>query len=213
MESNNGLEPRVMVQAQDHRPLPGHSRTTFEDLAMPLLGSLYNFAHWLAQNREDAEDLVQETFVKALRGFGSFRPETNFRAWIFQILRNTYLPSQSRLDRRKTVALDPDETLLELPRTIGTAESVLIERADAHLVLHAIAILPPAFREVVLLCDVEEMSYKEIAEVLSIPIGTVMSRLTRARKAVRGALGVTTRVTRASRNGEVPRGAGIEVQR
>jgi RNA polymerase sigma-70 factor (ECF subfamily) len=96
---------------------------------------------------------------------------------------------------------------------MGTAESVLIERADAHLVLHAIDMLPPAFREVVLLCDVEEMSYKEIAEVLSIPIGTVMSRLTRARKAVRGALAVTTRVTRASRNGEVPCGAGIEVQR
>jgi RNA polymerase sigma-70 factor, ECF subfamily len=71
------------------------------------------------------------------------------------------------------------------------------------LVLHAIDMLPPAFREVVLLCDVEEMSYKEIAEVLSIPVGTVMSRLARARKAVRGALAVTTRVTRASQNGEV----------
>jgi hypothetical protein len=65
MESNNGFEPRVLVQAQDHTPTHGHSRTTFEDLAMPLFGSLYNFAHWLAQNREDAEDLVQETFVKA----------------------------------------------------------------------------------------------------------------------------------------------------
>ena len=214
MESNNGFEPRVLVQAQDHTPTHGHSRTTFEDLAMPLFGSLYNFAHWLAQNREDAEDLVQETFVKALRGFDSFRPETNFRAWIFQILRNTFLSSQSRLDRRKTVALDPDETLLELPGTMGTAESVLIERADAHLVLHAIDMLPPAFREVVLLlCDVEEMSYKEIAEVLSVPIGTVMSRLTRARKAVRGALAVTTRVALASRNGEVPRAAATEVQR
>jgi RNA polymerase sigma factor (sigma-70 family) len=156
--------------------------------------------------------LVQETFVKALRSFGSFRPETNFRAWIFQILRNTFLSSQSRLDRRKTVALGPDETLLELPGTMGTAESVLIERADARLVLHAIDILPPAFREVVLLCDVEEMSYKEIAEVLSIPIGTVMSRLTRARKAIRGALAVTTRVTRASRNGDVARATGIRVQ-
>jgi RNA polymerase sigma factor (sigma-70 family) len=212
MENNNGFEPRLLVQAQDHTPSHGHARTTFEELAMPLFGSLYNFAHWLAQNREDAEDLVQETFVKALRGFSSFRPETNFRAWIFQILRNTFLSSQSRLDRRKTVALDPDETLLELPGTMGTAESVLIERADAHLVLHAIDQLPPAFREVLLLCDVEEMSYKEVAEVLSIPIGTVMSRLTRARKAVRGALAVTTRVTRAGRNGEVPRAAGIEVQ-
>jgi len=194
MESSNRFEPRVMVQAQDHIPLHSHFRTTFEELAMPLFGSLYNFAHWLAQNREDAEDLVQETFVKALRGFGYLRPETNFRAWIFQILRNTFLSSQSRVDRRKTVALDLDETLLELPGRIGTAESILIERADAHLVLHAIHNLAPVFREVLLLCDVEEMSYKEIAEVLSIPIGTVMSRLTRARKAVREALAVTTRV-------------------
>jgi RNA polymerase sigma factor (sigma-70 family) len=212
MESNKRFEPRVMVQAQDHIPLHSHSRTTFEELAMPLFGSLYNFAHWLTQNHEDAEDLVQETFIKALRGFGSFRPETNFRAWIFQILRNTFLSSQSRVDRRQTVALDPDEPLLELPGTIATAESILIERADAHLVLHAIDKLPPVFREVLLLCDVEEMSYKEIAEVLSIPIGTVMSRLTRARRAVRGALVVTTRVTRASRNGEA-RAAATEVQR
>jgi RNA polymerase sigma factor (sigma-70 family) len=212
MERNNGFEPRALVQAQDHTPIHGHSRSTFEELAMPLFGSLYNFAHWLAQNREDAEDLVQETFVKALRSFGSFRPETNFRAWIFQILRNTFLSSQSRLDRRKTVALDPDETLLEVPGTMGTAESVLIERADARLVLHAIDILPPAFREIVLLCDVEEMSYKEIAEVLSIPIGTVMSRLTRARKAIRGALAVATRVTRASRTGDVGHATGVRVQ-
>jgi len=212
MESNNGFEPRVLVQAQDHTPIHGHSRTTFEELAMPLFCSLYNFAHWLAQNREDAEDVVQETFVKALRGFGSFRPETNFRAWIFQILRNTFLSSQSRLDRRKTVALDPDETLLELPGTMGTAESVLIERADAHLVMQAIDKLPPAFREVLLLCDVEEMSYKEIAEILLIPMGTVMSRLTRARKAVREALAITTRVALASRNGEVVCATGIRVQ-
>jgi RNA polymerase sigma-70 factor (ECF subfamily) len=211
MESNNGFERRVMVQAQDQTPLHNHSQTTFEELAMPLFGPLYNFAHWLAQNREDAEDLVQETFVKALRGFGSFQPETNFRAWIFQILRNTFLSSQSRLARRKTVPLDPDETSLELSEAMGTAESSLIERADADLVLRAISHLSPAFREVLLLCDVEEMSYKEIAEALSVPIGTVMSRLTRARKAVRGALAVSTRVTRAGRNSEVARETGIRV--
>ena len=212
LESNNLFGPQVIAQAGSHSPLHNHSQTTFEELAMPLFGSLYNFAHWLAQNREDAEDLVQETFVKALRGFGSFRPETNFRAWIFQILRNTFLSAQSRLDRRKTVALDPDETFLELPGTMGTVESVLIQRADAHLVLQAIDKLPPAFREVLLLCDVEEMSYKEIAEILLIPIGTVMSRLTRARKAVREALAVTTRVALASRNGEVACATGIRVQ-
>jgi RNA polymerase sigma-70 factor (ECF subfamily) len=212
MESNNEFEPRVMVQAQDQTPLHSYSRTTFEELAMPLFGSLYNFAHWLAQTREDAEDLVQETFVKALRGYGSFQPETNFRAWIFQILRNTFLSSQSRLERRKTARLDPDETSLELSGAMGTAESSLIERADADLVLHEINQLLPAFREVLLLCDVEEMSYKEIAEVLSIPIGTVMSRLTRARKAVREALAVTTRVRLASRNSEVASGTEMTAQ-
>jgi RNA polymerase sigma factor (sigma-70 family) len=160
---------------------------------MPLSGSLYDFAHWLARNREDAEDLVQETFVKISRGYGSFQPETNFRAWIFQILRNAFLSSQSRLERRKTVPLDPDETSLELSGAMGTAESSLIERADADLVLHEINQFPPAFREVLLLCDVEEMSYKEIAEVL------------------REALAVTTRVALASRNGEVARETGIRV--
>jgi RNA polymerase sigma-70 factor (ECF subfamily) len=95
---------------------------------------------------------------------------------------------------------------------MSTAESLLIERADADSVLHAISQLPPALREVLLLCDVEEMSYKEIAEVLSIPIGTVMSRLTRAKKAVRGARAPPTRVARASRNGELSRGTGMKAR-
>src|SRR6201987_4894650 len=132
MESNNGFEPRVLVQAQDHTPIYGHSRTTFEELAVPLFGSLYNFAHWLAQNREDTEDLVQETFVKALRSFGSFRPETNFRAWIFQILRNTFLSSQSTWDPRESVGLDPDDALLELAGPMATADSCRIERPDSR---------------------------------------------------------------------------------
>jgi RNA polymerase sigma-70 factor, ECF subfamily len=212
MESSNASGQTVMAQTGSHSPLPSHSLTTFEELAMPLFGSLYNFAHWLAQNREDAEDLVQETFVKALRGFGSFELGTNFRAWIFQILRNTFLSSQSRSERRRMVALDPDETSLERSATMGTAESFLIERAEADTVLDAINQLPTAFREVLLLCDVEEMSYKEIAEVLSIPIGTVMSRLTRARKAVRGALVVAPPIARAGRNREVLRGTRIQAQ-
>ena len=161
----------------------------FEDLAMPLFDSLYNFAHWLTQNREGAEDLVQETYLKALRGFKSFQAGTNFRAWIFQILKNTLLSSRSRLERRMTVSLTSDEDdSFEPVSTCATAESVLIQRSDTESVRHAIERLPAHFREVLLLCDVEEMSYREIAEVLSIPIGTVMSRLSRARKAVRDAL-------------------------
>jgi RNA polymerase sigma factor (sigma-70 family) len=154
----------------------------FEELAMPLFPSLYNFARWLAQNPNDAEDLVQETYLKALRSFSSFEPGTNFRAWIFQILRNTFLGSRSKLEWRMTQMMDGDE---DLPVTSATPESLLIGRSDVHAVRWAIEQLPVIFREVILLSDVEEASYREIAEILSIPMGTVMSRLARARKTVR----------------------------
>src|ERR1700692_5056896 len=90
--------------SQVDQPLAG-----FEELAMPLFDSLYNFARWLAQNSNDAEDLVQETYMKALRSFASFQPGSNFRAWIFQILRNTFLSSRSTLGRRMTVAMEAEE--------------------------------------------------------------------------------------------------------
>jgi RNA polymerase sigma-70 factor (ECF subfamily) len=157
----------------------------FEELAMPLFHSLYNFARWLAQNPNDAEDLVQETYLKALRSFGSFEPGTNFRAWIFQILKNTFLGSRSKLEWRMTEAMDGEE---DLPAASATPESLLIGRSDAEAVRSAIEQLPVIFREVILLCDVEEASYREIAEILSIPMGTVMSRLARARRTVREAL-------------------------
>jgi RNA polymerase sigma factor (sigma-70 family) len=160
----------------------------FEELAMPLFDSLYNFARWLVQNSNDAEDLVQETYLKALRSFASFQPGTNFRAWIFQILRNSFLSSRSRLERRMTVALDPEEGGPELAADTETPETILMHRSDSQLVQRAIEDLPVHYRETLLLCEVEEMSYQEIAEVLSIPIGTVMSRLARARKAVRQSL-------------------------
>jgi RNA polymerase sigma factor (sigma-70 family) len=82
--------------------------SVFEDLALPLLPALYNVAHWLTRNASDAEDLVQETFLKSLRGFAGFEPESNFQAWIFRILRNTYLTSRSGLAARRTVALEDE---------------------------------------------------------------------------------------------------------
>jgi RNA polymerase sigma-70 factor, ECF subfamily len=157
---------------------------TFEQLAIPLFDSLYNFAHWLTQNREEAEDLVQETYVKALKGFASFQPGTNFRAWIFRILRNTFFTSRTGLAAARTTAMD-DEALEELSVTQATPESLLLERANEQDVQAALEALPVAFREVLLLCEVEEMSYQEISETLMIPVGTVMSRLSRARKALR----------------------------
>src|ERR1700731_2808373 len=90
-------------------PLNVQPTASFEELAMPLLDSLYNFARWIARDSDDAEDLVQETYLKALRSFASFQPGTNFRAWIFQILRNTFLSSRTKFERRMTEALDSDE--------------------------------------------------------------------------------------------------------
>ncbi len=155
---------------------------SFEDLALPLFDRLYNFAHWLTHNREEAEDLVQETYVKALKGFSSFKPGTNFRAWMYRILHNTFLTSRTGLKVTMTEALDDDEGGNDLAVDPQTPETILLERASAELLQSAIEELPVHFREALLLCDVEEMSYQDISEALAIPIGTVMSRLSRARK-------------------------------
>ena len=186
-----GFGPQGMVRfgtssSQDEKSLAG-----FEELAMPLFDSLYNFARWIAHDSDDAEDLVQETYLKALRSFASFQPGTNFRAWIFQILRNTFLSSRTKFERRMTEALDSDEVEPELAVDTETPETILINRSDSQLLQRAIDDLPVHYRETLLLCEVEEMSYQEIAQILSIPIGTVMSRLARARKAVRESLGST----------------------
>lgn len=165
------------------------SSLSFEELALPLFDSVYNFAHWLAQNQADAEDLVQETYLKALRGFTSFQPGTNFRAWIFQILKNTFLSSRARTQRRGTVTFGSEDELPERPANSVNVESILLERSRLDAVQSAIQRLPVNFREALLLCDVEEASYRDITEILSIPIGTVMSRLARARKAVRESVG------------------------
>ncbi len=162
----------------------GLDNKDFEKLAVPLLDGLYNFACWLSGDPDEARDLVQETFLKSLRGFASFREGTNFRAWMFRILRNTFLTSRTGLERRNTRQED-EEGFEESAVTQETPELALIRRADTELVQAAIAQLAPAFQEVVLLADMEEMKYQEIAEALDIPIGTVMSRLARARRQVR----------------------------
>ncbi len=159
---------------------------TFEDLAIPLFDQLYNFARWLTQDTAEAEDLVQETYAKALRGFSTFQAGTNFRAWIYRILRNSFLSSKTGL--RTTVVFDEDDPENLPSEDTPTPESLLISRATRETVQQALEELPVHFREILLLCEVEEMSYQEIAETLAIPTGTVMSRLSRARKALRGLL-------------------------
>jgi RNA polymerase sigma-70 factor, ECF subfamily len=165
---------------------------TFEGLAMPLFNSLYNLARWLTCNREDAEDLVQETYVKGLKGFRSFQHGTNFRAWMYRILRNTFLTSRTTLQGKMTVPLEQQDDAPELAVTKETPETILVDYSNRELLRGAIEELPVHFREVILLCDLEEMSYREIAEALSIPMGTVMSRLARARSTLR------TRVSQAA---------------
>jgi RNA polymerase sigma-70 factor, ECF subfamily len=163
------------------------SPASFEQLALPLFGRLYNFAHWLAQNREEAEDLVQETYVKALKGFSSFEAGTNFKAWMFRILRNTFLNSRTGL-KAASVQLELSDDDPSLPVEHQTPETILIDRSSEQIVQEAIADLAVPYREVLLLCEVEEMSYQEIATALAIPVGTVMSRLARARRALRDAV-------------------------
>lgn len=157
---------------------------------MPLFARLYNFAHWLTQDRASAEDLVQETYMKALRGFSSFQQGTNFRAWIYKILRNTFLTTQAGLKVSASVSLDSEEEKVVEPSAADTPESVLLARVEQEMIQQALEELPLKFREIILLCDSEEMSYQEIADTLSVPIGTVMSRLSRARKAMRELLTV-----------------------
>ena len=154
----------------------------FAALALPLLAQLYNFAHWLAGSREEAEDLVQEAYLKALKGFSSFTAGTNFRAWMYRILRNTFLTSRTGL--KPTVSLADENDTLE-PEASDTPESLLLARMDAEQIRLALGRLAVPQREIILLSDVEELSYREIAEMLGVPIGTVMSRLSRARRALR----------------------------
>ena len=162
-----------------------HSSAAFEELALPLLPSLYNHAHWLTRDPVEAEDLTQEAISKALRAFSSFEVGTNFKAWIFRILRNTFLTSRTGIAAARTSYLEDHATLGETVSPGPTPEEILI-RLDTAAALHAaLEQLPPALRECLLLCDVEDLKYKDIAAVLDVPIGTVMSRISRARLALR----------------------------
>lgn len=166
-------------------------QATFVEQATPLMDGLYGAALRMTRNPSDAEDLVQETYLKAYRAFHSFQEGTNLKAWLYRILTNTYINSYRAKKRR------PDETDLEevedlyLYRRLGglegatagrSAEEELLDHITDSEVKDALEALPEQFRMAVLLADVEGFAYKEIAEILDIPIGTVMSRLHRGRK-------------------------------
>ncbi len=169
----------------------------FERLSLEHLPSLYSGAMRMTHNRADAEDLIQETFLKAYRGFGGFEAGTNLRAWLFRIMTNTYINMYRQRQRRpEQTELDDVEDLflyrrlggLEAAKLGRTAEDVVLDRLSESEVKNAVDALPENFRVPVLLADVEGFSYQEIADTLEIPIGTVMSRLHRGRKALQKAL-------------------------
>jgi RNA polymerase sigma-70 factor (ECF subfamily) len=157
----------------------------FETEALAALDSLYRTALRLTRAPADAEDLVQETYLKAFRAADSFTPGTNLRAWLFTILHNT-ARNRARDRARDTVAVDSEavERAADVPARGGpaeTPETLLLRQTLAPELQAAIDGLPDAFREAVWLRDVEEFSYAEIARMLSIPVGTVMSRISRGR--------------------------------
>ena len=169
----------------------------FSDLAMEFMPALYTAALRMTRNTADAEDLVQETYLKAYRGFGSFELGTNLKAWLYRILTNTYINTYRAKKRRPEIADVEDVEDLYLYRHLAgdpsggagrSAEEEALDRFTDTDVKEAIEALPETFRMAVLLADVEGFSYKEIAEITDVPIGTVMSRIHRGRKALQKAL-------------------------
>ena len=163
----------------------------FAELAMPFMSGLYAAALRMTRNPTDAEDLVQETYLRAYRGFGGFQEGTNLKAWLYRILTNTYINSYRAKQRRpQETDLDDVEDLylyrrlggLESSRLGRSAEDEVMDLFTEQEVKDAMEALPEQFRMAVILADIEGFSYKEIAEILAVPIGTVMSRIHRGRR-------------------------------
>lgn len=167
----------------------------FEAQVLPLAPSLYRMAYHLTRNRTEAEDLTQETFLRAFRGFGGFRGG-NVKAWVFTILRNAYRDECRRRGHEPVLEADLNEGVLVISQNVRhqepSAEAEALRRLPNDAIERAFAALPPEWRLIVILADVEELTYREIAEVTEIPIGTVMSRLSRARKRLQSQLLATS---------------------
>jgi RNA polymerase sigma-70 factor (ECF subfamily) len=177
---------------------PPHDRTEeFEEVALPYLDALFNLALNLTRNRKDAEDLVQEAYLRAFRFFGSYQPGTHIKAWLFRILRNTFI-NRYRAAKARPEEVDFDkidgvyekmveDDFLRGHGSVDPEEAVMVGVPDEEI-QEAMVALPEEYRSVVIMALVEELSYKEIASALAIPLGTVMSRLHRGRKQLQGAL-------------------------
>jgi len=165
----------------------------FEAEVLPMLDRLYSAALRYTRDPTDAEDLVQETIVKAFRSFHQYRPGTNLKAWLYRILHTTYISMYRKKQRRPQESFQDDiddfSFYDEVARSgTGSAEREVLEALTADEVKQALADLPESFRMAVYLADVEGFAYKEIAEIMETPVGTVMSRLHRGRKALQKAL-------------------------
>jgi RNA polymerase sigma-70 factor (ECF subfamily) len=168
-------------------------RKDFETEAMPHMSALFHFAVRLCRDRDDASDLVQETFLKAFRFFDKFERGTNCKAWLFRILKNSYI-NKYRKESKEPDVVEYDvvedfyETIKDSSVATSTLEEQLFDRALDDDVTTALARLPEDFRVVVTLCDIEGFTYEEIADFVDCPIGTVRSRLHRARKMLAASL-------------------------
>jgi RNA polymerase sigma-70 factor, ECF subfamily len=170
-------------------------RERFERDVIPLLPSLYGAAMRLTRNPTDAEDLIQETYLRAFRGFAGFKEGTNLKAWLYRILTNSFINTYRKKQREPQTVEGPDDIdewylfdRLGAKSVEGSAESQVLDQMPDEDVKRALESIPENFRMAVLLADVEGFSYKEIAEITDVPIGTVMSRLHRGRKALEKAL-------------------------
>jgi RNA polymerase sigma-70 factor, ECF subfamily len=161
--------------------LEGHSKlASFEKAVLPHLDAAFNLARWLTRNDADAQDVVQEAYLRAFRFFGGFHGEDG-RAWLLGIVRNT---SYTWMQQNRSAQLNTplDDELQEVKSDDLNPEALLLQKADAQMLRRAVEELPLEFREVLVLRELDEMSYKQIAVVADLPLGTVMSRLARARK-------------------------------
>jgi RNA polymerase sigma-70 factor (ECF subfamily) len=166
-------------------------RVRFEDEALELADQVYRVARRLVGSREEAEDLVQETYARAFRSWRSFTPGTNMRAWLLRILTNLNIDRGRRIQRTpQTQPLEESDYYLANTLASSGGEDVLeqdqvVERLSQDSVVHALADIQPQFRDVVVLVDIGDFTYADAAQILDIPIGTVMSRLHRGRRALK----------------------------
>lgn len=193
--SSTGRDPELKGGRMPKETATHQKGWDFEAAAMPFVDALYNTAYRMTRNSEDAEDLVQETYLKAYRYYDKFEEGTNFKAWLFKIMKNTFINNYRKKQQAPALSdfADIEESFEsqvneEATRQIKNPEEEFLEDVLDEDVQRALDKLPPDYRMVVILADLEGFSYKEIADILEVPVGTVMSRLYRGRRLLEAAM-------------------------